>query len=437
MIKRIRLAIFLALILFGAFSLVTQAETPHINVLHVKGIINPVLADYIHKGIQESENSGALACIIQMDTPGGLDSAMREIVQDISSARLPVIVYVSPSGARAASAGVFITMSSHVAAMATNTAIGAAHPVSLGEGGEQQVSDTMAEKILNDASAYIRSIAESHGRNAEWAQKAVRESVSVTETEAKDQNIIDIVAPTMDNLLSQLEGRRVVLIDGAAVTLRTQSAAVHNLDMNWVESFLYAISDPNIAYVLLSVGSLGIIAEVFSPGLIFPGIIGAISLILAFYSLGTLAVNWAGVLMILLAFGLFIAEFFTPGFGLLFGGGIVSMIIGSLILFQGGSPLFKVDWWLIALVIIIVAGFVAFAVFKIVNTYHRQAATGKEELKGKTAIVREALDPSGRVFYQGELWTAVSDSGKILPGEEVVITRVDGLRLSVTKKVKE
>lgn len=437
MMKRIRLAIFIAFILFGAFSLVAQAEAPHVSVLHIRGVINPVVANYVERGIRESENNGSVACIIQMDTPGGLDTAMRDIVQHISNARLPVIVYVSPSGARAASAGVFITLSAHIAAMAPNTAIGAAHPVSLGEEGEQQVSDTMSEKILNDASAYIRSIAESHGRNADWAEKAVRESVSATETEARELNIIDIIAPTLNNLLSQLDGRQVALIDGSIVTLNTRSAGIHDLDMSWVESFLHAISDPNIAYVLLSIGSMGIIAEIFNPGLIFPGIIGGISLILAFYSLGTLPVNWAGVLLILLAFGFFVAEFFTSGFGLLLGGGIISMIIGSLILFQGGSPLFQVDWWLIAVVIIIVAGFVAFAVFKIVKTYHRQAATGREELRGKTAVVREALNPAGRVFFQGELWTAVSDSGTIQPGEEVVITGIDGLKLTVTKKAKE
>ena len=435
--KKLRIAIFLALIFFGAFSLTAQAQAPRINVLTIDGVINPVVADYIERGINLSEEQGAMACIIQMDTPGGLDTAMREIVQSILNADIPVVVYVYPPGGRAASAGVFITLSAPVAAMSTNTAIGAAHPVALGEGGEQQVSDEMAEKIVNDAAAYIRSIAESRGRNADWAESAVRESVSITENEALELGVIDIVAPTMEDLLAQLDGWQVTLIDGSTVTLDTDSAEVRFLEMNWIEDFLHAISDPNIAYILLSIGSLAIIAEIFNPGLIFPGIIGGISLILAFYALGTLPVNWAGVLLIILAFGLFIAEFFTSGFGLLFGGGLVSLVIGSLILFQGGGPLFQVNWWLIALVVIVVAGFVVFAVFKIVGTYRRQASTGKESLQGKTAVAREVLNPRGRVFYQGELWNAISDSGRIEPGEEVIITRVEGLKLYVAKKQKE
>ena len=439
MFRTIRLSIFLALFLFGAVSLAVQADAPHVNVLKIKGTINPVLAEYIKRGIEESAKSGAAACIIQMDTPGGLDSAMRDIVQSIVNARVPVVVYVSPSGARAASAGVFITISAHIAAMAPNTAIGAAHPVAMGtSGGEQQLSDEMAQKVTNDAAAYIRSLASSRGRNADWAEKAVRESVSITETEARQQNVIDIVSPTLEDLLTQLNGRKVILMDGSSTVLETQSIQVNQVGMGWIEDFLFTVSDPNIAYILLSIGSLGIMAEIFHPGMIFPGVLGAICLLLAFYSLGMMPVNWAGVALIILAFGLFIAEFFTPGFGALFGSGVVSFIIGSLILFKGGSsPLFHVDWWLIALVIILVAGFVAFAAFRIAVVYRRQATTGKEDLKGKTAVVRVALDPEGTVLYQGELWAAISNSGKIEPGEEVTIAKIDGLRLTVTKKAKE
>jgi membrane-bound serine protease (ClpP class) len=436
-IKIIRLSFFVVLVLWGTISLVVQAQTSQINVLEVKGAITPVVADYISRGIEKSEEEGALACIIRMDTPGGLDTSMRQIVQSILNAELPVVVYVSPAGGRAASAGVFITMSAHVAAMAINTTIGAAHPVSIGAEGEQQVSDEMAEKIVNDAAAYIRTIATTRGRNADWAERAVRESVDVTETEALDLNVIDIVSPTFEDLLTQLNGRQVVLINGQTVTLNTEGAGINDLNMTWVEDFLYTISDPNIAYLLLSLGSLGIIAEIFNPGLIFPGVIGGISLLLGLYALGTLPVNWAGVLLIILAFVFFVAEFFTSGFGLLLGGGLISLIIGSLILFQGASPVFRVDWWIIALVVIIVGGFVAFAVFKIVGTYKRQAMTGKEELQGKTAVVREALNPEGTVFYEGELWRAISDSGRIEPGEEVLITKSKGLKLSVTKKTKE
>jgi membrane-bound serine protease (ClpP class) len=438
MIKIFRLVLFLIVFVLGAMSLAVQADAPRITVLQAKGIINPVLADYLKRGIEEAEANHSIACIIQMDTPGGLDTAMRDIVQTILDSKVPVVVYVSPSGARAASAGVFITLSAHVAAMATNTAIGAAHPVAIDtSGGEQQMSDEMTQKVLNDAAAYIRGIATSRGRNADWAEKAVRESVSITDTEALQQNVIDIVSPTLDDLLTQLDGRKVNLIDGSEVTINTKNASINDLDMTWIEDFLYTISNPNIAYILLSIGSLGIMAEIFNPGLLFPGIIGAISLLLSFYSLGMMPVNWTGVLLILLAFGLFIAEFFTPGFGMLFGGGVISLIIGSLILFKGGTPVFVIDWWVIALVIILVGGFVAFAVFRIVGTYRRQATTGKEDLKGKSVVVRETLDPEGTIFYEGELWKAVSDSGRIEPGEEVVITKVKGLKLTVTKKTKE
>ncbi|MBN1190484.1 MAG: nodulation protein NfeD [Dehalococcoidales bacterium] len=437
--KFIRLTIFVLIFLCGTVSLAASPSAPRVTVLTVKGTVNPVMADYIQRGIDESVEKGSQACIICMDTPGGLDTAMRDIVQSILNARVPVVVYVSPPGARAASAGVFITMAAHVAVMAPNTAIGAAHPVSIGEEGEQQMSEEMSDKVTNDAAAYIRSIAATRGRNADWAEKAVRQSVSLTEVEALQENVIDIISPTMEDLLVQLDGRIITLVDGSTVTLQTASADTASLNMNWVEDLLFTLTNPNIAYILLSIGSLGIMAEIFNPGLIFPGIIGAISLLMAFYSLGMLPVNWTGVLLILLAFGFFIAEFFTSSFGLLLGGGIVSFIIGSMILFKGGSALYQVqvDWWLIALVVIIVAGFVAFAVFKIVGTYHRQASTGREDLIGKTGTVRKTLDPEGTVFFQGEFWTAISNSGKINTGEEVIITRIDGLKLTVIKKEKE
>lgn len=437
MFRIIRSAIFIVIFLAGCLSVIVQADSPHVTVLEVKGTVNPVLADYIKNGIAQAEKSGAKACIIQIDTPGGLDSAMRDICQGILNAKVPIIVYVSPPGARAASAGVFITMSAHVAAMAPNTAIGAAHPVSLGGGGEQQMSAEMTEKVVNDAAAYIRGIADSKGRNADWAEKAVRESVSITSNEALSMKVVDIVAPTLDDLLKQVDGRSIKMIDGTTISLQTQSAEVQIYRMDWTLGFLNAISDPTIAYILLSIGSLGIMAEIFSPGLIFPGIIGAVSLLMAFYSLGVLSVNWAGVLLIILAFGLFIAEFFTPGFGLLFGGGIVSFIIGSLILFKGGSPVYQIDWWLIAVIIIILGGFVAFAATSVVKTYKKHASTGKEDLIGNIALVKEVLAPEGTVLFQGELWAALSESGNIEIGEEVLISRVDGLKLIVTKKGKE
>ena len=431
--KIIRLLLLMGLLIAASIAIEVQAAAPSIDVLHVKGTINPVLVDYIERGIDQAEETNATACIIQLDTPGGLDTSMRDIVQEIVSARVPVVVYVSPSGARAASAGVFITMAAHVAVMAPNTAIGAAHPVAIGAEGEAAMSEAMEEKVVNDAAAYIRSIAEAHGRNMEWAEKAVRESVSATEQEALELNVIDMVAPDLNALISQLDGRQVTMLDGSVVTLHTQGATINHVKMNTIEDFLHTIADPNIAYILLSLAMLGIMAEIFNPGLIFPGVVGAICLLLALFSLGMLPVNYAGILLIVLALGLFIGEVLTTTFGLFTAGGITALVIGSLILFKGG-PLFQIDPWLIAIVVILVAGFFAFALNQILRARRRQAYTGREELIGKTAEVKVALEPEGTVFFKGERWTAISETGRVEPGEKVIITKVDGLQLYVTKK---
>jgi len=432
MLRAIRILI-LAGLLAASIASQVQAAAPSIVVLNVKGVINPVVADYISRGIETAEEDYATVCIIRMDTPGGLDTAMRDIVQDIVNARVPVAVYVSPSGARAASAGVFITMAAHVAAMAPNTAIGAASPVALGPEGEQEVSSTMEEKILNDAVAYIKSIAQSHGRNVEWAEKAVREAVSATEQEALELNVIDLVAPDLDTLIQQLDGREVTMLGGAVVTINTRGATIKNVDMSAIESFLYAISDPNIAFLLLSLATLGLFVEISNPGLVFPGVVGAICLLMAFFALGQLPVNIVGILLILLAFGLFIAEVFTTSFGLLTAGGITSLVLGSLILFKGG-PLFQVNPWLIATIAIGIVLFMVFIIQRVVRAHRRQPTTGWEELIGKKATVKAALDPEGIVLFRGERWSAISETGRIEPGEEVIINKVDSLTLYVTKK---
>lgn len=434
--KAARRIVLLLVALLLAVSLATgvHAQSPSIHVMTIKGTINPVLVDYVKRGIEQAEDEGARALIIQLDTPGGLDTAMRDIVQYIVNSYVPVVVYVSPSGARAASAGVFITMAAHVAAMAPNTAIGAAHPVSIGEEGEQAMSETMEDKVVNDSAAYIRSIAEAHGRNMEWAEKAVRESVSATEREALELNVIDIVAADIDSLIAQLDGRQVTLINNQQIILHTSGVPIKEAPMKAIEKFLYTIADPNIAYLLLSIATLGIMAEIFNPGLIFPGVIGGISLLLAFYSLGVLPVNYAGILLILLAIGLFIGEVLSTSFGIFTAGGIVALVAGSLILFKGSSPLFRVSPWLIAAVTIVLAGAFTFIVQRAVTIHRKQAKTGREELIGKTATVKVALKPEGMVFYKGERWDAISESGEIKEGEEVVIKRMDGLKLYVTKK---
>jgi membrane-bound serine protease (ClpP class) len=432
-IRRI-LLVLIGLLLVASIATSVQAASPRIDVLTIKGTINPVLTDYIKRGIEQAEDTGAEAIIIQMDTPGGLDTAMRDIVQLIVNSRVPVVVYVAPSGARAASAGVFITIAAHVAVMAPNTAIGAAHPVALSSEGEASMSEAMEEKVVNDAAAYIRSIAEAHGRNMEWAEKAVRESVSATEREALELNVIDMISPDLNTLIMQLDGRQVTMLNEQQITLQTQDAVINPVPMKAIRSFLYTIADPNIAYILLSLAMLGIMVEIFNPGLIFPGVVGGISLLLAFYSLGMLPVNYAGVLFIVLAFGLFVGEVLTTTFGLFTAGGIVSLVIGSIILFQGASPAFRIDPWLIATVTIIIAGAFAFIIHRAIVAHRRQAKTGREELIGKIATVKVALNPEGTIFYKGERWSAISEEGTVAVGEEVIIKKVDGLMLYVTKK---
>ena len=434
MLRTIRILLLSGLLIAASASIIgARAAAPStIEVLTAKGIVNPIMADYIKRGIEQAEDRKATALIIQMDTPGGLDTSMRDIVQSIVSARIPVVVYVSPSGARAASAGVFITVAAHVAAMAPNTAIGAAHPVNIGQQGAQEIPADMAEKVVNDAAAYIRSIAESHGRNMDWAEKAVRESVSATEQEALTLKVIDMVAPDLDTLIARLDGRKVTLLGGAAVTLNTKGAAVNHNTMTNTENFLFAISDPNIAYLLLSIATLGIMAELYNPGLIFPGVIGAISLLIAFFSLGTLPVNYAGIGLIVLAVGLLIGEVFT-GIGLLAAGGIISLVLGSAILFKGGQ-LFQVSPWLIGTITIVIAGFFIFLISRVIKSQRSQASTGWEELIGKPALVKVALAPEGMVLFRGERWKAVSAEGKVAPGEEVIINKVDNLTLHVTRK---
>jgi len=431
MLRFLRLFLLL-LLLLATLPVVIGAQTsnPTIDVLHAKGVINPVLADYIERGINQAEEDNAVACIIQLDTPGGLLDSTEEIVVSIMNADIPVVVYVSPKGAWAASAGVFITISGHIAAMTPGTTIGAAHPVSIGD---TEISEDELEKITNFSAKWMQTIAEERGRNADEARLAVTESKSFTDIEALDVNLIDLRAETLESLISQIDGWQVSMSDDDIVTINTQSASVRHVDMSAIEGFLFAITDPNIAYILLSLAILGITVEIFNPGLIFPGVAGAIAGLLAFYALGTLPVNYAGILLMVLAFGLFIAEAFTPTFGLFTAGGITSLVIGSLILFQGG-PLFQVDIWLIILIAVLFAAFLVFVINRIVAAHKRQATTGREELLGKTAVVRTPLNPEGKVLYEGEIWTAVLDQGHAEPKEEVTIKNFYGLKLYVTKK---
>jgi membrane-bound serine protease (ClpP class) len=390
------------------------------------------VADYIDRGISQAEDENAAACIIELDTPGGLLESTEAIVKRIMNAEVPVVVYVTPKGAWAASAGTFITLSAHIAAMTPGTTIGAAHPVA---GGGEQIPEDQMKKITEFSAKWMKTIAQERGRNMDEAQLAVTESKSFTDIDALEANLINLRADSLDDLISRINGWQVTLASGRQVTINTVGYELNAQEMSFVEGFLHAISNPNIAYILLSIGSIGIIAEIYHPGAFFPGIIGAISLLLAFYSLNVLEARWGGILLILLAFGLFIGEVLTTGFGLFLTGGIIALVLGSLILFPGGGAL-QISPWLIALVTILVAAFFAFAIQKIIQVHRRQAYSGREELVGKTAVVRAALDPEGMVLFKGELWTAISEGGRVKPGEEVIITKVEGLKLYVKKKEK-
>ncbi len=430
-IKAFRLA-FLASLLAGVLlPAMASANTQSIQILRVEGTIVPIVADYIDRGIEQAEDNGNTIVIIELSTPGGLLGTTQRIVERILNAEVPVVVYVSPAGTWAASAGTFITLASHIAVMSPGSRIGAATPVS---GGGEEMSEEMKRKVTEDAAAFIRSIAELRGRNPEQAELAVREGKSYTVDEALESNLIDFKAKDLQDLVSQLNGMKVTLISGEEITLDTEGSLLNRAEMNVIERFLHAISNPNIAYVLLSLGTIGIIAEIYSPGTIFPGVVGAISLLLAFYSLGVLDANLGGILLIVLAFGLFIGEVLTATFGLFTAGGIAALILGSLILFPRGSPLFQVDPKLIAVVVISVAVIFTFIISRIVRAHRRQAATGREELVGKTAVVKTALEPEGTVFFKGERWVAVSEKGRMKPGESVIITKVEGLKLYVAKK---
>lgn len=422
---------FLVLFFLAASFNVAGAQGSSILVLTVKSAITPVVASYIDKGITAAEKQNAQAVIIEMDTPGGLDTSMRDIVQKIIGARVPVVVFVSPAGGRAASAGAFITIAAHIAAMAPNTAIGAAHPVSIGSGGASEIPSTMEEKVVNDAVAYIRSSAALRQRNVEWAEKIVRQSVSATETEALQLNVIDLIATDTPDLISKLNGRSTTLLDGRGITLNTSGINVDYFPMSGIDRFLLAISNPNLAYILLSIAMLGILVELYNPGAILPGIVGGISLFLALYALGTLEANWAGLLLIGLAFVFFVAEAFTASFGMLLIGGIISMVLGSLLLFR--TPEFSISPWTIAFVVAAFSLALIFVLFAVVRTQRQKQPTGREGMIGKKGKVRTALDPEGTIFLHGELWEAASESGRIEPGKEVKVTGIEGLKLRVVK----
>jgi len=379
--------------------------------------------------IDRAQAERAQALIIQLDTPGGLERSMRAIVQRMMNAEVPVIVYVAPTGARAASAGVFITMAAHVAAMAPATNIGAASPVALGGG---TADKTMMKKVENDAAAFIRTVALKRGRNADWAEKAVREAVAITERDALKLKVIDLIASSVPDLLEKVDGRTIELPKGP-VTLATKGAPVRPIEIGFRDRFLNVITDPNIAYVLMMLGMLGLFFELSNPGVTLPGVIGGICLILAFFAFQSLPINYAGLLLILFGIVLLIAEIKIVSHGVLAIGGMISMALGSLMLYDAPEVGFRVSWWIIGSMVLGTAGLFLFAVTAGVRALGRPALTGAEGLVGRTATVRERLGPEGQVFVSGEIWRAIAEGEAFEPGAQVRIVAVDGLTLKVAK----
>lgn len=414
-------------IAFGAALALAAAPSPHVDLCQVNDAIGPVTARYMTKAIRMAVADTAECLIIQLDTPGGLDPSMRTVVKEIMTTDVPVVVYVSPAGSRAASAGAIITLAAHIAAMAPGTNIGAAHPVQLGAGG--QIDSTMVEKITHDAAAYIRTIAEKRGRNVTWAERAVRESVSATETEALEKGIIDLICRDIPALLDSLDGRRVVLSTGEK-TLHTKDATLKEIPMSLRERLLSTLSNPNIAYVLMLLGVYGLLFELSNPGAILPGVVGGICLILAFFAFQTLSVNYAGLLLILFAVILFIADIKMPTHGILTTGGVIAMVLGSTMLFEPPNALFRVSWAVIVPAVMVTVLFFAFAIGMGLRAQLRRPSTGMPDLIGQLGEARTAIAPKGTVFVAGEHWKAVANE-PIPEGAIVRVVGVDRLVLTV------
>ncbi|MBA3377694.1 MAG: nodulation protein NfeD [Chloroflexota bacterium] len=426
------ISLLAGLLLLAISPLAAQSDSPQVRIITIDDTITPTMAQYVERGIRSAENANADAIVLEIDTPGGLGSAMDDIDRAILESEVPVIAYVSPRGARAASAGVFITYASHIAAMAPGTSIGSASPVS-GDGSE--MSDTMEAKVTNDAVSTIRNLAELHGRNAEWAESAVRDAANITATEALDLNVINLIAPDLDTLLNDAHGMQATMASGETVTLNTAGAETSTTSMNLIERFLQMISDPTIAYLLLSFGALGIFLELGNPGGFVPGIVGVVSLVLGLYALGTLPVNWTGVALIVIAFALFFIDIFVASFGLLLIGGLASFIIGSYMLVDSSVPGYgnvsRFVIWTCAALILACALIIGTAALRVLR---KKPASGRSSLIGDVGVVRQMLDPTGLVFLQGEFWTATAEGEPTVPvpvGAHVEVKEVHGLRLIV------
>lgn len=418
---------YVLLLLLAGISSSLRAQTVH--VIQVDAAINPATADYIHDEIARARDSRAECLVIRLNTPGGLLKSTRAIVTDILDSPIPIVVYVSPAGSQAASAGVFVTLAAHVAVMAPGTNIGAAHPVSMG--GDQPDSIMMG-KMTNDAAAFIRTISERRRRNVRWAEQAVRTSVSITESEAKRDGVIDFTAESVDALVDSLDGRSVELPDGPR-RLTTAQATIAVFTKSFQQRMLEVISDPNIAYIFMMLGIYGLLFELYNPGAVVPGVVGVICLILGLYSLHTLPINYAGLGLMFVGVILFLLEIKVTSYGLLTVGGLVSLGLGSIMLFQreSGFDMIAVSWEVILLVLVFSALFFFFAIGMGIRAQRRKPTTGEQGIVGETGEAMTDLAPGGHVKVHGEIWAALALDPPLAKGSRVVVASVAGLTLSV------
>lgn len=426
-LKRVRILFWLAMIVLPLASVTAQAG-PHVDVLQIEGPVTPIMLTYIQRGIRTAQSDGAEALVIEMDTPGGEITLMGKVTQALLGSPVPVVVYVYPEGAFAASAGTLITLAGHAAAMAPGTTIGAASPVG-GEG--EDLSQTMELKVKEDLKAQARTLANRRGTEAvAWAESAIEQAKAATEQEALNLGVVDFVATDINDLLRQMDGFT-VQVNHQPVTLHTAGIAVQQVPMNGIEQFLHTIANPTIAAIALTLGANALLFELTNPGAVVPGVVGAICLLIGFYSVGVLPVNYAGLIFVALAFVLFVVEVKAPTHGILTLGGIVSLVAGLLILFSSQLTAGLV----VAVVGIALAtgAFFAFAMAKVVQIHRKRAVTGREGLIGSTAQARSELDPEGTVFLMGELWNAVAENGPVRKGETVQVVGVQGFQLKVKR----